>query len=175
MTTQEKWTQALAVPGGLAVLVGGLDPLEGAIVILFGTALLAGAAFVAPAERAVLAARGLHFVLAAFGFAAVWTLTLIGGVGGSTGRSVAWIVLGLPLLAGWSLSFWGRGAPRWMHWLGLLAGGWYLALPLLVIRQSRTHPHIQWSALAALAACGLATLAGCVWRLRQRRPIAANT
>lgn len=172
---REKWTQVLAVPGGLAVLIGGVDPLEGSILILIGTALLAGAALVARADRGVLAARGTHLALAAFGFAAVWILTIGGGVGGSAGRSMAWAALGLPLAAAWSLSFWGRGAPRWMNWLGLLGGGWYLALPMLVMTKSRTNPHILWSALAALAVFGVATVAGCVWRLRQPRPISENT
>jgi hypothetical protein len=175
MTTREKWTQALAVPGGLAVLVGGIDPLEGSIVILFGTALLAGSSLVAQANRVVLAARGIHFALAGFGFAALWVMTILGGVGGSTGRSMAWIALGLPLLTGWSLSFWGRGAPRWMNWLGLLGGGWYLALPLFAVTKSRAHPHILWPALTALAVFGVLTLVGCVWRLREPRPISVNT
>lgn len=99
MTTREKWTEALAVPGGLAVLIGGIDPLEGSIVILFGTALLAGSALVARADRVVVAARGIRFALAALGFAAVWTMTFMGGVGGSIGRSMAWVALGLPSIA----------------------------------------------------------------------------
>lgn len=62
-----------------------------------------------------------------------------------------------------------------MNWLGLLGGGWYLVLPLLAATKGRTNPHILWLALAALAAFGILTLVGCVWRLRQRGPISANT
>lgn len=175
MTTRERWGHALAIPGGLAVLVGGIDPLEGGIFLFAGTALLAAAAFIAPTDRAVQLARATNFALAAFGFGAVAVLSGAGGLGGSTGRPLAWAVLGLPLFAAWSLSFWGRGSLRWMNWLGLLAGGWYLTLPLLVLRKSRTNPHILWPVLAVLAVGGLVTLTGCVWRLRQRRPIAGNT
>lgn len=175
MTTREKWTQALTIPGGLAVLIGGIDPLDGAIVVLAGTALLAAAAMIAPCDPAVRRVRGISLALALIGFAAIWTLTALGGVGGTTVRSFLWAFLGLPLIAAWTLSFWGHGAPRWMTWLGLLAGAWYLALPLLAATKTRTNPHILWSVLAAIGACGLVTLAGCVWRLRQRRPIAENT
>ncbi|MBI5426234.1 MAG: hypothetical protein HZA32_19340 [Opitutae bacterium] len=175
MTTREKWGQALAILGGLAVLVGGIDPLDGGVVLFAGTALLAAAAFVSPADRTVQRARATNFALAAFGFGAIGVLSSGGGVGGATGRPLFWALLGLPLVAGWSLSFWGRGSLRWMNWLGLLAGGWYLALPLLVLRKSRTNPHILWPVLIALAVFGLLTVVGCVWRVRQRRPIAGNT
>lgn len=175
MTTREKWDQALAIPGGLAVLIGGIDPLEGGVVVISGTALLAGAAFVARSDLGVQRARATNFALAAFGFGAIAMLSRDGGVGGSTGRSLYWVLLGLPLVAGWSLSFWGRGSLRWMNWLGLLAGSWYLALPLLVLTAARRNPNVLWPAVAALAACGAMTVAGCGWRLRQPRPIAANT
>ncbi len=175
MTAREKWIQVLSIAGGLAVLIGGIDPLEGSILVLTGTALLAAAAMVAPCEPEVRKTRGLNLGLALAGFAAIWGMTALGGVGGATGRSFSWALLGLPLMAGWSLSFWARGAPRWMTWLGLLAGAWYLILPLLAASKARTNPHLVWPVLAALGACGLATVAGCLWRLRQRRPIAGNT
>lgn len=174
MTTREKWGHALAILGGLAVLIGGIDPLDGGVVLFAGTALLAAAAFVANADRAVQLARAVNFGFAAFGFGAIAVLSDAGGVGGSTGRSLVWTLLGLPLAIAWSLSFWARGSLRWMNWLGLLAGGWYIALPLLVLRKSRTNPHILWPAIVALAVCGAVTVAGCLWRLRQRRPIAGN-
>lgn len=175
MTVREKWTQALTVPGGLAVLIGGFDPLDGAVVVLAGTALLAAAATVAPCDRGVRTMRAMNFVLTAFGCVAIWILSAQGGVGEATGRSFLWAFLGLPLVAGWSLSFWSRAAPRWMTWLGLLAGGWYLSLPLLAAAKARANPHLLWSVLAAIGACGLVTLSGCVWRLRRPRPIAGNT
>lgn len=174
MTTREKWSHALAIPGGLAVLAGGIDPLEGGVVVLAGTALLAAAALVAPAVRTVLLARATNLALAAFGCGAMIVLSDGGGVGGDTGRPPFWAVLTLPLVVGWSLSFWGRGSLRWMNWLGFLAGGWYLALPLLVLTAGRHNPNVLWPVVAALAFCGAATVVGCVWRLRQPRPIAAN-
>lgn len=175
MTTREKWVQVLTVPGGLAVLAGGIDPLEGSILVPVGTALLAGAAMIAPCEPVVRRARALNLALALVGFAAVWGLTALGGVGGTTGRSFFWALLGLPLVVGWTLSLWGHGAPRWLTWLGLLAGAWYLVLPLLAATKARANPHILWPVLIVFGACGLVTVAGCVWRLRRPRPIAANT
>lgn len=174
MTAREKWIQVLAIAGGLVVLVGGVDPLEGSILVLTGTALLAAAAMVAPCDGVVRRARAINLALTLVGFAAIWGMTAVGGVGESTGHSFWCALLGLPLVAGWSLSFWARGAPRWLTWLGLLAGGWYLILPLLAAAKARTNPDIVWPVLAALAICGLVTFVGCVWRLRQPRPIAAD-
>jgi hypothetical protein len=175
MTAREKWAQVPTITGGLAVLVGGIDPLDGAIVVLAGAALLAAAAMIAPCNHAVRTSRAINLTLTIVGFAAIWIMTALGGIGGATGRSFLWAWLGLPWVAGWSLSFWSHGAPRWLTWLGLLAGGWYLVLPLLAATKARTNPHILWSVLAALGACGLVTIVGCVWRLRQPRPIAGNT
>jgi hypothetical protein len=175
MSARENWAQALTITGGLAVLAGGIDPLEGSILVLAGTALLAAAARINSTDCRIRRMRAVNLALAVVGFAAIWTMTALGGVGGSTGRSFLWVLLGLPLVAGWSLSFWTHGAPRWMTWLGLLAGGWYLALPLFAAAKARTNPHILWGVLAALAICGLVTFVGCVWRLRQPRPIAGNT
>lgn len=173
-TARERWIQALTVVGGLAVLAGGIDPLEGSLLVLIGTALLAAAARVGQPGRRVRRMRAVNLALVVVGFGAIWGMTAGGGVGGTSGRSFLWALLGLPLIAGWSLSFWGQGAPRWMTWLGVLAGSWYLVLPLVAATKARTNPHIMWSVLVALGACGLVTLAGCVWRLRQPRPIAGN-
>lgn len=86
--------------GLAAMLLGALDPLEGSPAIVLGIGLVALAA---RRERrgATLAAVG--FGMALFGFAAMWILTVLGGVGGSTGHSAWWALLALPLAPGWLL------------------------------------------------------------------------
>lgn len=41
--------------------------------------------------------------MVALGFAVMWALTAIGGVGGSTGRSAWWALLVAPFVVGWIL------------------------------------------------------------------------
>jgi uncharacterized membrane protein YqjE len=42
-------------------------------------------------------------------------------------------------------------------------------LPLLAATKARANPAIAWPVIAVLAAFGIVTVAGCLWRLRQRR------
>jgi hypothetical protein len=85
---------------GLALMVlGALDPLEGSVVILLGSALVAGGAFVSPTHRYRLQLAAL--VLIAIGVAALFGLSALGGVGGSTGRSYWWLLLCVTYPIGW--------------------------------------------------------------------------
>lgn len=92
----------ISLATGLAImLVGAIDPLEGSLVILLGALLASlGATLGESRER-----RRLRwaFVLVAAGTAAVWGLSAAGGVGGNSGRSMAWLLLALPYPAGWAL------------------------------------------------------------------------
>jgi hypothetical protein len=104
----------------------------------------------------------------AVGVGAMWGLSTVGGIGGSTGRSPWWGALILPYLVGWWLGIWGPGSPRWMQWLGILVGCWYLvAVPLILTTRSPEPDGVQPSVLIALAAFGALTIAGCVYRLRK--------
>lgn len=85
---------------GLALMVlGALDPLEGSVVILLGSALVAGGAFISPTHGYRLQLTAL--VLIAIGVAALFGLSALGGVGGSTGRSYWWLLLCVPYPIGW--------------------------------------------------------------------------
>jgi hypothetical protein len=82
-------------------------------------------------------------------------------------------VLILPYLIGWSMGIWGPGSPRWLLWLGIVVGLWYLALLGMVLKSPGRH-HGAMSAMQSampviiIAAIGVLTIGGCISRLRNR-------
>ena len=159
------WAKILAVLGGVGMLAGALDPMEGSVVILIGSALVAIGTFLSRDERRFLSYRVLVFILVATGVAAMFVLSAIGGFGGSSGRTMWWGVLILPYLIGWSMGVWGPGNPRWFLWLGIVASLWFLTICGMVLSHSSRHG----GSLPALilGATGVATIGGCVVRLRR--------
>jgi hypothetical protein len=79
-----KHSRLLVIVGMVLMVAGALDPLEGSVVIVLGSALAAAGAFFARAHRYRLQLTA--FVLIAVGVAAMFGLSALGGVGGSTGR-----------------------------------------------------------------------------------------
>ena len=102
MPTRGRWSRILVVVGLVAILVGAADPLEGSLVILPGTGLLALAAWLGHSRNR----RLLYwaFALVAVGVGEVWGLSAVGGLGGSTGRSMWWAILLLPYPVGWVMA-----------------------------------------------------------------------
>ncbi len=95
--------RVFVVVGVIGLLVGAIDPLEGSLLILPSAILLTvGVRRATGGLASRLATVGL--VSIALGFTAMWVMTAIGGVGGSTGRSAWWALLALPMLPGWILS-----------------------------------------------------------------------
>lgn len=158
------WTEILTIFGGVAMAVGALDPLEGAPLILGGSGLVALATLFARLPRRVARWRWCGFALVAVGVALLWYISRRGGFGGPSGRSPWWGLLGVPYFAGWSLLVWGPGAPRWLCALGLAVGAWYLFLGLSI------YLGHGWTGLVVLAAVGLLTIAGCLWRALRHPP-----
>lgn len=99
MVSKGTRTHWLIVIGLIGLLGGAVDPLEGSIVILVASALVALGTHRMRSRHRLLAIWGL--VLLLLGFAAMWTLTAIGGVGGSTGHSAWWATLVAPFVVGW--------------------------------------------------------------------------
>lgn len=111
MNTRELWPRVLVVVGSIAMLVGVLDPLEGAVVILAGSGLVALGTFFGQAGRRLFSHWVLIFVLIAAGVGAMFVLSAFGGIGGSSGHSMWWGVLILPYPVGWVMgvvSLWRR-------------------------------------------------------------------
>jgi hypothetical protein len=101
MSTRKPWPQLLAIAGGIAMLAGVLDPLEGSVIILAGSGLVALGAFLGNAGRNLRVYWICVFILIAVGVGAMFGLSAIGGIGGTTGRSMWWGLPILPYPVGW--------------------------------------------------------------------------
>ena len=163
MSARRLWSRILFTVGGIAMLVGAIDPIEGSLLILPGSGLVALGTFLEQGERRLITYRVWVFVLIAIGVGASWGLTMAGGIGGSCGVSPWWAVLILPYPIGWSMGIWGPGSPRWMLWLGIGVGLWYLSLLAIALLVGR---HVSVNIVTA--AVGLLTIGGCINRLRKR-------
>jgi len=102
MPIRWRWSRILAVVGFVVVLLGALDPLEGSLLILPGTGLLALAAWLGRSRYRTL--LYWSFALVAVGVGVMWGLSAVGGLGGSTGRSMWWALLLLPYPVGWVMA-----------------------------------------------------------------------
>jgi hypothetical protein len=169
MNARSIWSRILIVVGSIAMLVGALDPMEGSVVILPGSGLVALGAFLGHSERRLIAYRVGVFILIVIGVGAMWGLSWVGGFGGPSGRSMWWGVLILPYLIGWSMGIWGPGSPRWLLLLGIVVGLWYLAILAMVLKGSGGH-HGAMSALPGIVigTIGVLTIGGCISRLTKR-------
>ena len=149
------------------MLVGALDPMEGSLVILPGSGLVALGTFLGQNERRLIAYRVWVFILIAIGVGAFWGLNRVGGFGGNSGRSMWWGVLILPYLIGWSMGIWGPGSPRWLLVLGIGIGLLYLAILPIVLERAGRHKYVGAIVIGTL---GVLTIVGCISRLRKRIP-----
>lgn len=150
------------------MFLGAINPVGGALVTLGGSLLIALAAFFAHAERRVVVYRLSVFVLIGVGSLALWALTPVGGFGGASGYSMWRGAAVVPILLGWSMGIWGPGSPRWLLWLGIVVGLWYLAILLITLR----FPGRGMGALPGivLGITGIITIAGSIARLSRRIP-----
>jgi hypothetical protein len=171
MNARNVWSRILVTVGGIAMLVGAIDPMEGSILILPGSGLVALGAFIGQGERRAVAYRVLVFVLIALGVAAMFGLSAAGGVGGESGVTPWWAVLLLPYPIGWSMGIWGPGSPRWMLWVGIGVGLWYLGLLAIALRKG-----MYVSSGVVIAVVGALTIVGCaisLLRTARRTSLAA--
>jgi len=107
MSAVPRWHYVLLVFGTLCMLVGAIDPLEGSIIILPGTAMVALEAFLGHSRQTRLLARASALV--GLGIAALFALSAFGGLGGTTGLSWWWGALLLPYPVGWFMGLVGVG------------------------------------------------------------------
>jgi len=171
MTDSRRWSNLLSTCGGIVVLLGSFDPLEGSALILPGTGLLALGSYLGHEDRRTITYRTWSFVLVGLGVGALMGLSALGGVGGSSGHSAWWALLAAPYVIGWSIDIWGPGSPRWLSVAGIAIGVWYLSILGMMLRRTaiEAHPRTIVPALA-IAAIGIATIVACVVRLRKEPP-----
>ncbi len=107
MPIAHRWFRPLVIAGLTAMILGAVDPLEGSIVIAVGSVLVA---LGTPRRESRVGSRvwlaGLMIIV---GVAALWIMSDFGGVGGSTGRSMWWLVVVAPYPVGWILGLIGAG------------------------------------------------------------------
>ena len=101
MNTSKTWSRILVVAGGIVMLAGIVDPLEGSVVILAGSGLVTLGTFLGHAGRSLLVYWICIFILIAAGVGAMFALSSVGGIGGTTGRSMWWGLPILPYPVGW--------------------------------------------------------------------------
>ncbi len=101
MNARSRWSRILVIVGGIAMLIGVLDPLEGSVVILAGAGLVTLGTFFGQLGRRLLVYWISIFILIAVGVGAMFVISAFGGIGGDSGHSMWWGVLILPYLAGW--------------------------------------------------------------------------
>ncbi len=165
MNARMVWSRVLLVVGGLAMLVGAIDPMEGSLLILPGSGLVALGTYLGQAERWLIAFRVGVFILIAIGVGALFGLSAVGGIGGRSGHSLWWGLLILPYLIGWTVGIWGPGSPRWMVWLGIPVGLWYLTIFTMALRGGGHKGGGSTAPLLVIATLGLVTISGCIYRL----------
>ena len=89
----------LVIAGLLTMLAGAIDPLEGSFIILPGSGIAALGSFLGKSRHRILLYWA--FVLIAVGVGAMVVLSMLGGIGGSSGRSMWWVLFILPYPVGW--------------------------------------------------------------------------
>jgi len=105
MDARALWSRILVTLGGIAMLLGAVDPLEGSLLILPGSSLVALGFFLGKRERRIRVYSLSVFILIAVGVTAMFALSAVGGIGGTTGHSTWWGVLVLPYPVGWVMAF----------------------------------------------------------------------
>jgi hypothetical protein len=94
----------LKMVGTAAILIGSLDPMEGSLLILPGSGLVALGHYLERTSPKVTKDWLVIFALNAIGVGALWGFSAVGGFGGDTGRSMwcgLWI---MPYLFGWIMA-----------------------------------------------------------------------
>ena len=105
MNTRMRWSRALVVVGSIAMLIGAIDPMEGSLIILPGSGLVALGTRLGQGRRRVFLFWLWVFILIAAGVGALFWLSALGGFGGNTGLSNWWGLIILPYPVGWLMGF----------------------------------------------------------------------
>jgi hypothetical protein len=104
MNARTLWSRILKIVGGIAMALGTLDPLEGSLLILPGSGLVALGMYLGGREGRTVRYWTLAFILIAIGVVAMFGLSAVGGIGGTSGHSMWWGLLLLPYPAGWLMA-----------------------------------------------------------------------
>lgn len=84
--------------------LGTLDPMEGSLLILPGSGLVALGLYLAGTNRHIVLYWTVTFILIVMGVAALFDLSSVGGFGGNSGHSPWWGLTLLPYPVGWLMA-----------------------------------------------------------------------
>lgn len=98
------WSRILKIVGGVAMVLGTLDPMEGSLLILPGSGLVALGMYLAGQSRRTFLYWTWAFILIAVGVGMMFALSAVGGIGGVSGHSMWWGILILPYPVGWLMA-----------------------------------------------------------------------
>lgn len=104
MNARMIWSRILIVIGGIAMMLGTLDPLEGSMLILPGSGLVALGTYLGKRERGRFRYWVWVFIMIAAGVGAMFALSAVGGIGGKSGHSMWWGILVLPYPIDWVMA-----------------------------------------------------------------------
>ena len=123
MNAHMLWSRILVIVGAIAMLLGTLDPLEGSLLILPGSGLVALGMYLSGRNHRTVLYWTCAFILIAVGVGAMFALSAVGGIGGRSGHSMWWGLLLLPYPAGWLMALVGAvvGLVRMFRGRGLTA------------------------------------------------------
>jgi len=171
MSAHYRWAHVLVAAGFVAMLVGAIDPMEGSLLILPGSGLIALGTLLGHGERRFKIYRLWVFVLLTVGVAALWGLSMAGGFGDPLGLSIWWGLLLLPYLVGWVMGILGADSPRWVLWLGVVVGCWYVAIPALTTMLPSEPPSDVARSIEivqiVIGLTGVLTIGGSIYQLRK--------
>ena len=83
------------------MVIGAIDPLEGSFAVLIGSGLVMVGTYLSRTNKKTLTYWIVVFSLIAIGMGIMVALSAMGGIGGSSGRSMWWGILVLPYPVGW--------------------------------------------------------------------------
>jgi hypothetical protein len=171
MNKTNPWVRFLLIAGYIAMLIGAIDPMEGSLLILPGSGLLVLGTFLGHEKRWIIIYRMSLFFLILIGVTTLWTLTVQGGFGGDSGRSIWWGLLFVPYLVSWSLGIWGPGSPRWVLWSGIGVGLWYQVIMVMTLKVTANFDESLEARIfiGYIAVIGVLTIGGCIYQLRKAK------
>ncbi len=103
MNSRLLWSRIVKVVGCIAMVLGTLRPIEGAMLVLPGCGLVALGMYIGGKGRKTVVYWVWAFLLMAFGIGAFFGLKAW-HIGGTSGHSKWWAVLMLPYPVGWLMA-----------------------------------------------------------------------
>ena len=102
MKQKIRWIKVLYIIGIVAMIIGALDPLEGSVVILAGSAFISLSTFLSKDRHRKIFL--ISFLMIVIGVILLFYLSSLGGFGGKSSLSWWWGLLILPYPIGWLLT-----------------------------------------------------------------------